>query len=100
MKVLKEYQLKGEVKNRFIKLFAESFDNYSVFISRYVKAQKPPDIVISDSDPQDAYAITKAARYVSLIPFVDDSQAFDEFPDCWCTSEQFFTLGFGGKLIS
>lgn len=98
MKVLKEYKAKSYLKTRHIKLFAENFDGYSVFISRYVKAQKPPDIVISDADPQDQFAIQKAARYVSLIPFIDDSQAFDEMPDCWCSSDQFFTLGFGGIL--
>jgi len=86
---------KGISKNRHVQLFAENFDGYSVFIPRYVKAQKPPDIVLSEDRKDDPYAIQKAARFVALVPFVNDSQAFDEFPDCWCTTEQLFTLGFG-----
>lgn len=100
LKVLKELKTNDNLKNRNVKLFSENFDGYSVFIPRYIKAQKPPDIIISDADPQDPYSIQKAARFVSLIPFIDDSQAFDNFPECWCSSEQFLTLGFGGKNIS
>ena len=43
----------------------------------------------------DPLAIERAARFVSLIPFLDDSHGFDEMPECWCTDEQFLTLNFG-----
>lgn len=44
------------------------------------------------------FAIEKAARFVALIPFVEDCNSFDnneDMPDCWCSDDQFLTLGFG-----
>lgn len=85
------------LKNRYIKLFGENFDGYSVFIPRFLKPQKPPEIVFDQlNNPNDELAIEKAARYISLIPFVEDCQVFEEdISDCWCTDEQFLSLGFG-----
>lgn len=40
-------------------------------------------------------AIEKAARYVSLIPWVDDSTLFKDMPDLSCTSQEFLDLGMG-----
>jgi len=34
----------------------------------------------------DKNAIEMAARYVSLIPFIEDDIAFKDMPDLWCTS--------------
>jgi coiled-coil and C2 domain-containing protein 2A len=94
--------LKENVTFRFrnIRLLTENFDGYSVFVSRFLKAggQKPPEIVFDEiNNPTDDVSIEKAARFVSLIPFIEDCQTFDheEMPDCWCTDEQFLTLGFG-----
>lgn len=39
-----------------------------------------------DNYSNDEFAIEKVARYVSLIPFIDDNQAFIEMPDLYCTS--------------
>jgi hypothetical protein len=98
-KWLKKIKQNPLLINRNIKLFAENFDGYSVFLSRYIKpgGQKPPEIVFDEINaPDDYYSIEKAARYVSLIPFIEDSHTFEEdMPDCWCTDEQFLTLGFG-----
>lgn len=65
---------------------------------RYLRPQKPPEIVLDEmNNRDDMFSIEKAARYVSLIPFIEDAHAFDseEMPDCWCTDEQFLALGFG-----
>ena len=43
----------------------------------------------------DAKAIERAARFVSLIPFVDDTQLFKDMPDLTCTSQEFLDLGAG-----
>jgi len=88
-----------QLSKRYIRLFAENFDGFSVFISRFLKPQKPPLIVLNESGDhiRDPLAIERAARFVSLIPFLDDSHGFEEMPDCWCNDEQFLTLNFGGK---
>jgi coiled-coil and C2 domain-containing protein 2A len=95
LKTIKENIL---LKNRNIKIFAENFDGYSIFIPRYIRPQKPPEIILDEvHNINDQFSIEKVARYVSLIPFVDDAISIDSdtLPDCWCTDEQFITLGFG-----
>lgn len=47
------------------------------------------------SSKLDYYAIEKAARYVSLIPFLEDNQAFTDMPDLYCDSQEFIDLGAG-----
>lgn len=96
-KWLKKIKQKDLLKNRHIKIFAENFDNQSTFISRFIKpsGQRPPMLIYEENDDEN---IGRAARYVSLIPFVEDSQSWNsnvEMPDCWCTDSQFLTLGFG-----
>jgi coiled-coil and C2 domain-containing protein 2A len=39
--------------------------------------------------------IEKVARYVSLIPFVEDNRQFEDMPDMWCSSQEFLDLGAG-----
>jgi coiled-coil and C2 domain-containing protein 2A len=43
-------------------------------------ALKPPEIDFT------ANAIEKAARYVSLIPFRNDTEIFRDLPDIYCNS--------------
>jgi coiled-coil and C2 domain-containing protein 2A len=43
----------------------------------------------------DTKAVERAARFVSLIPFVDDTQLFKDMPDLTCTSQEFLDLGAG-----
>lgn len=46
-------------------------------------------------DNNDVKAIEKAARFVSLIPYLEDSALFKDMPDLTCTSQQFLDLGMG-----
>jgi coiled-coil and C2 domain-containing protein 2A len=41
-------------------------------------------------------AIEAAARYVSLIPFIDDVKLFKDMPSVACTAQEFIDLGMGG----
>jgi coiled-coil and C2 domain-containing protein 2A len=85
------------LKNRTIRLFAENINGHSVFMPRFLKedGQAPPDVIFNDKEPNP---IEKAARFVALIPFIEDNQTWDfaeEMPDCWCTDNEFITLCFG-----
>lgn len=40
-------------------------------------------------------AIEKAARYVALIPFKNDTETFRDLPDIYCTSQEFVDLRAG-----
>ena len=85
------------MKNRFIKIFGENFDGFSVFLCRYLKPQKPPELIYDhQNNPADELSIEKAARFVALIPFVEDCQTFnDDISNCHFTDDQFLSLGFG-----
>ncbi len=96
-KWLKNMKAKPLLKNRTLRLFAENFDGLSVFMPRFLKpdGQIPPQLIFNEQDPN---AIEKAARFVALIPFIEDNQTWDyaeEMPDCWCTDNEFIALGFG-----
>ena len=85
---------------RMIKVFGENIQGQSVFLCRYLRAQSlPPELALyfdGSGDQADVnYAIQSAARFVSLIPFLDDNAAFDNLPDIWCTSQEFLDLGYG-----
>ena len=96
-KWLKKMKEKTILKNRTIRLFAENINGHSVFMPRFLKedGQAPPDVIFNDKEPNP---IEKAARFVALIPFIEDNQTWDfaeEMPDCWCTDNEFITLCFG-----
>jgi coiled-coil and C2 domain-containing protein 2A len=40
-------------------------------------------------------AIEKAARFVSLIPFVEDTVLFKDMPNLCCNGQEFLDLGMG-----
>lgn len=42
-------------------------------------------------------ACERAARYVSLIPWVGDARLFKDMPDVTCLSQEFLDLGMGGS---
>ena len=96
-KWLKNLKSNTLLKDRYVKIFAENFDGNSLFICRYLRPQRPPELVFDkQNNPNDELSIEKAARFVALIPFLDDCQAFmDDFTDYYCTDEQFLSLGFG-----
>jgi len=48
------------------------------------------------ANPAEKFAIERAARFVSMIPFIDDLNMFgSEIPDLFSTSQEFFDLGGG-----
>lgn len=83
---------KSILKERKIHLWAENTDGQSVFLPRYITALEPPSGLLADNDMD---SIAKVARYVSLIPHIEDNQAFKDLPDIWSNSQEFFDLCFG-----
>ena len=82
--------------NRVIKLFVENAKGESVFVPRYLYPQRPPETVVNlVARPNTEVAIENVAHFVSLIPFIADTQAFNELPDMWCTSQEFIDMGAG-----
>ena len=70
---------KGKFEKRFIKCLGENISGQSVLLCRYILPQSPPkDIYDSSVEMKrtDISAIEKAARFVSLIPLIEDSQMF------------------------
>jgi len=65
-------------------------------LCRYLTEQMPPeDVCDLQSFKADEFAIERVARYVSLIPFIEDNKAFQEMPDLFCTSQELLDLGAG-----
>ncbi|KAG8591451.1 hypothetical protein GDO81_000189 [Engystomops pustulosus] len=64
----------------------------TVFVTRYIKALKPPQELL-DNDPNNVQATSElVARYVSLIPFLPDNVSFAGICNLWSTSDQFLDL--------
>ncbi|XP_073430700.1 coiled-coil and C2 domain-containing protein 2A isoform X1 [Dendrobates tinctorius] len=64
----------------------------TVFVTRYIKALKPPQELL-DADPSNVQATSElVARYVSLIPFLPDNVSFAGICNLWSTSDQFLDL--------
>ena len=83
-----------DLKRRFkkykkvnINLFGTSVEGHSVLIQRYLSATKPPDqLKITKEGPCN---LEKVARFVSLVPFVEDLRMFqmNDMPDLYCTTQ-------------
>ncbi|CAK70738.1 unnamed protein product (macronuclear) [Paramecium tetraurelia] len=78
-----------QFKDRYIKFWAENLKGESVFLPRFITPLKPPEIDFT------ANSIEKAARYVSLIPFRNDTEVFRDLPDIYCNSQEFIDLRAG-----
>jgi hypothetical protein len=77
---------KGKFEKRHIKVYGENVNGQSIMLCRYILPQNPP-LDVYDPKKKDVYGIEKAARYVSLIPMIEDNQYFSNvLPDLWCTS--------------
>ena len=77
-------KLRTNFKHRQVLAFGENLEGNSVLLSRYLEPLKPPVKLIDlDSNPNDLYAIEKAARFVSMIPFVQDLKIFKDLPDMY-----------------
>lgn len=89
----------------YVRVLATDMDGKSVLLNRYLRPQNPPpdptegDISLewleggSDQPPMDT--IDKVARFVSLIPFIEDRMQVSGAEDMWCTSQEFLGLGAG-----
>jgi len=93
---IKDLKSAEPFSKRVIKLFVENARGESVFASRYLYPQKPPESIVNlVARPNNEVAIESVARYISLMPFLADTQAFNELPDMWCTSQEFMDMGAG-----
>jgi coiled-coil and C2 domain-containing protein 2A len=81
---VKNLEVKFRKTSRQYKVFLENINGQSVFIPKYLNSLKPHESFFSGKE--DKKAIEKAARYVSLIPFLDDTTLFKDMPDLTCTS--------------
>lgn len=79
----KQVASKFKQEKRLIKVFLENIEGQSVFIPRFLTPIRPPEGVFQKEDKR---AIERAARFVSLIPFVEDAQLFQDMPDLTCDS--------------
>ena len=67
-----------------------------MLLCRYLEPLKPPTKLIDlEGNPNDLYAIEKAARFVSMLPFVQDLKMFKDLPDMYSNSQEFIDLGGG-----
>ena len=81
----KELSYPGKRKNpRSFKVFLEDVSGASVFIPRFLTPLPPPPAVTTVQG--DTKALEKCARFVSLIPYVEDSALFKDMPDITCTA--------------
>ena len=75
-------------KNRKFQCFGTNSDGLSVLVCRYLKAQKPPP----------GFSTRRSIIHlVSLIPFVQDAQAFVGEFDLWCTMKQMWEIKCGDE---
>ena len=81
---IKSIQNKFKQNPRVIKAFLEDIDGESVFIPKFLTPLRPPEQIYKG--PNDEKAIEKAARYISLIPYIEDTALFKDMPDLTCTS--------------
>lgn len=88
----KQFYERFKPNARQVKAFLENIEGKSTFIPRFLSPIKPPASVCAADDKK---AIERCARFVSLIPYVDDSQLFKDMPDLTCNSQEFLDLGQG-----
>ena len=80
------------LKDRKIQLWTENSSGQSVFLPRFITPLEPPHGLLAANDPDP---VSKLVRYVSLIPHIEDNQAFKDLPDIWTTCQEFIDLCFG-----
>ncbi|KAJ1460495.1 hypothetical protein M885DRAFT_612538 [Pelagophyceae sp. CCMP2097] len=82
-----KHSVDSRIAKRAIEVFGMDMRGDAVLTCRYLRPQKPPPGVDTPA---------KAARFVSLIPFLDDWQSFGSANiDVWCTSQEFLDIGAG-----
>ncbi|XP_031567301.1 coiled-coil and C2 domain-containing protein 2A-like [Actinia tenebrosa] len=80
--------LRKKFPKREYKALATDLVGKKVFITRYIRAQKPPMELLNQTQKE----MELLARYVSLVPYVSDSAAFPDLCDIWATSDQFLQM--------
>ena len=78
VRCLERIQGDALLKGRNIKFWAENLKGESVFLPRFLAPLAPPQMNYGEN------AIEKVARYVSLIPFKNDTEHFRDLPDIYC----------------
>ena len=74
--------------NANLQVIGTNIDGAAVFIPRFLHPQAPPD----DYMGQPLDTPEKLARFVSLVPFLDDWNAFVDANDLYCTSQEFLDI--------
>jgi len=85
-KVLKRaavFQKLEDKKRGPIKVIVPTLNGEKMLVTRFITPQQPPPEITT---------ITEAARFVSLIPFMEDWQLFAGNEDMWAFSNQFLEL--------
>lgn len=85
-KVLKRaavFQKSEDKKRGPIKVIVPTLNGEKMLVTRFITPQQPPPEITT---------ITEAARFVSLIPFMEDWQLFAGNEDMWAFSNQFLEL--------
>lgn len=91
---MKKMFTKFKKSERIVKCFFEDIDGVSVFIPKFLTPLAPPD-EIYNKDTNRKKGIEKAARFVSLIPYVDDSSVSKDMNDITFTCQEFLDWGKG-----
>ncbi|CAK9090187.1 Coiled-coil and C2 domain-containing protein 2A, partial [Durusdinium trenchii] len=65
-------------------------DGRSRLICRYIRPQKPPEHISAE----DPFAIEMAAKYVALVPSLQDNEMWN-VDDLWCTDQEFLEIQCG-----
>jgi coiled-coil and C2 domain-containing protein 2A len=68
-----------------MKTFVEDIEGESVFIPRFLTPLRPPEQILDTNAPHNVNC-NRAARYVSLIPYKEDTALFKDMPDLCCRS--------------
>jgi len=77
----------GRISKRLVQVFGNNMNGDAVLICRYLSPQAPPPGVS---------CLNQVARFVSLIPFLEDWKSFGcASLDIWCTSQEFLDVGAG-----
>jgi len=80
--------------SRYIKLWGENIDGHSIFLPRFLTSQQPP-FPLENKGPEAEsieFIYERCARFVSLIPFKNDSEQFRDLPDIFSTNQQLLDL--------
>jgi len=93
LQLISAWQESYNKKNR-LNVWGENIKGESVLLCRYLTPIKPPAEVVNLGS-RDPFAIEKAARFVSLIPYMDDDSLMSNMADMYCTCQEFLDLGAG-----